>query len=98
MLDSRGGGGSCEFRGAKSIPLVAALAPITGAPTPPGVRTVSSASEFQAPQPSQRPDHLAWAVPHDWQTNAVFDLAIDALSLQGVILTPVRPSCPKSDH
>jgi hypothetical protein len=31
---------------------------------------------FQAPQPSQRPDHLEWGVPQDWQTKCDADLAM----------------------
>ena len=37
---------------------------------PPGTssRGSSSIRLFQAPQPSQRPVHLAWVAPHCWQT------------------------------
>ena len=37
--------------------------------SPPGVFSkTSSVIEFQAPQPSQRPDHLAATAPQSWQT------------------------------
>jgi hypothetical protein len=45
------------------------LVPDAGALRPPGGElTDSSTSVFHAPQLSQRPDHLEWAAPQDWQT------------------------------
>ena len=39
-------------------------------PAGPSARPASSAMVFQAPQASQRPDHLAWAAPQAVQTKA----------------------------
>jgi len=35
---------------------------------------------FQAPQASQRPVHLPWSAPQDWQTYRTEDLATDRLN------------------
>src|SRR5258705_3100891 len=40
------------------------------AEAPAGGAACSSISVFQAPQSSQRPDHLGCAAPQDWQTKA----------------------------
>ena len=67
-VERRGGGGSVVFSGEKSTPAVRVFDPPPGAARPPGAETVSSTSVFHAPHASQRPDHLAWAAPQDWQT------------------------------
>ena len=76
-VDMRGGGGSALSSGANSTVLVLCFDPEAGAASPPGGAAMfSSTSAFHALHASQRPDHLAWAVPQDWQTKAVVGLAM----------------------
>ena len=68
-VERRGGGGSALSSGENSTVPVRVFVPRGGRGEAAGRRAmVSSTSVFHAPQPSQRPDHLAWAVPQDWQT------------------------------
>ncbi len=59
----------------------------------------SSTIVFHPPHASQRPDHLEWTVPQDWQAKEREDLAmsrystgVKRLSLSSLVLTGEAPS------
>ena len=69
-------------------------------PAGPSARPASSAMEFQAPQASQRPDHLAWVAPQAVQAKAgrrvIGSKRVHAAGERGSALRPADARCRRS--